>query len=414
MSTQINVTVDSGGLSEKARQLQTAARQAQLEKERILDLSAEALDKRVAAQAAKGLSPDGLPLYGSRFKQPEIERRPAANRDLPGPPTILLVPNQDFILTGGTSSSSIATNLPGIPTAFIGAKTKGIKNTRFFHSPLLLVTTNDLRERPLFFADGGPGGAPYLQSPVIAPTRQGASYGYLLDVVCDNPNALDFITASVGDTFKTQVLTVDGPVDPIQIKRPIHKLQEYTMEFYFFIDDAVGRRIAPRDESLTHVASVLAGVGFEYIQQGFNLGAKLCSIQIRSGIWASDIDEVNGEMSVFGSEGFFASVYFGGPGTGQPPSFGIPSAFTSNTWYHVAFVKTKTAQSLFFEGQLVASIASNFDTLKSLPDTVVTVAEVLLANGGEIISQPGIHGFRFTPKALYTGSFTPPVSITTL
>jgi hypothetical protein len=80
VSTQINVTVDSGGLSDKARQLQTAARQAQLEKERTINLSAEALDKRVAAQAAKGLSPDGLPLYGPSFKQPQIERRPAATR----------------------------------------------------------------------------------------------------------------------------------------------------------------------------------------------------------------------------------------------------------------------------------------------------------------------------------------------
>jgi hypothetical protein len=81
VSTQINVTVGSGGLSDKARQLQTAARQAQLEKERTINLSAEALDKRVAAQAAKGLSPDGLPLYGTSFKQPQIERRPAASRN---------------------------------------------------------------------------------------------------------------------------------------------------------------------------------------------------------------------------------------------------------------------------------------------------------------------------------------------
>jgi hypothetical protein len=80
VSTQINVTVGSGGLSDKARQLQIAARQAQLEKERTINLSAKALDERVAAQAAKGLSPDGLPLYGPGFEQPQIERRPAANR----------------------------------------------------------------------------------------------------------------------------------------------------------------------------------------------------------------------------------------------------------------------------------------------------------------------------------------------
>ena len=82
MSTQINVTVGSGGLSDKAKQLQAAARQAQLEKERTLDLSAEALDKRIAAQAAKGLSVDGKPLYSVPTQLPEIERRPAANRSV--------------------------------------------------------------------------------------------------------------------------------------------------------------------------------------------------------------------------------------------------------------------------------------------------------------------------------------------
>jgi len=95
MSTQINVTVDSGGLSDKAKQLQTAARQAQLEKERTINLSAKALDERVAAQAAKGLSPDGLPLYGSGFKQPQIERRPAASRN--GDLSVLLLLSDDFV-----------------------------------------------------------------------------------------------------------------------------------------------------------------------------------------------------------------------------------------------------------------------------------------------------------------------------
>jgi hypothetical protein len=80
MSTQINIRVDSGGLSDRAKQQQQAARQAQLEKERTLNLSAEALNKRTAAQAAKGLSIDGQPLYNPAFKQPDIERRPAANR----------------------------------------------------------------------------------------------------------------------------------------------------------------------------------------------------------------------------------------------------------------------------------------------------------------------------------------------
>ncbi|MEN9828002.1 MAG: hypothetical protein RJA11_618 [Bacteroidota bacterium] len=90
MTTQINITVDSGGLSERAKQQQQAARQAQLEKERTLNLSAEALDKRVAAQAAKGQSLNGQPLYTAGFKQPQVERRPAANRA--SSETVILTP----------------------------------------------------------------------------------------------------------------------------------------------------------------------------------------------------------------------------------------------------------------------------------------------------------------------------------
>jgi hypothetical protein len=80
MSTQINVTVGSGGLIDKARQLQTAARQAQLEKERQQRLEVQGTEQRTAKLEAEGRAADGSPLYSPSFRQPEIERRPAANR----------------------------------------------------------------------------------------------------------------------------------------------------------------------------------------------------------------------------------------------------------------------------------------------------------------------------------------------
>jgi hypothetical protein len=80
MSTQINVTVGSGGLSDKARQLQTAARQAQLEKERQQRIEKEGQEQRTASLAAAGKAPDGSPLFGPDFRQPEVDRRPAATR----------------------------------------------------------------------------------------------------------------------------------------------------------------------------------------------------------------------------------------------------------------------------------------------------------------------------------------------
>jgi len=84
VSTQINVTVDSGGLSAKAKQLQSAARQAQLERERTERVEAEAKAQRDAKLAAEGKAPDGSSLYGAPINKPEIDRRPAANRLLLG------------------------------------------------------------------------------------------------------------------------------------------------------------------------------------------------------------------------------------------------------------------------------------------------------------------------------------------
>ena len=79
-STQINVTVGSGGLSDKAKQLQTAARQGQLEKERQQRVEAKGTEQRNSKLQAEGKAPDGSPLYGAPFNQPQIDRRPAANR----------------------------------------------------------------------------------------------------------------------------------------------------------------------------------------------------------------------------------------------------------------------------------------------------------------------------------------------
>jgi hypothetical protein len=80
VSTQINVTVGSGGLSDKAKQLQAAARQAQLEKERTAQIEADGTEQRNAKLAAEGKAPDGSSLYGVASQLPVIERRPAANR----------------------------------------------------------------------------------------------------------------------------------------------------------------------------------------------------------------------------------------------------------------------------------------------------------------------------------------------
>ena len=80
MSTQINIVVDSGGLRDRVRQLQSAGRRGQQEKERTARIEAEATTKRNENLETQGLSPDGVSLYATGFSQADINRRPAANR----------------------------------------------------------------------------------------------------------------------------------------------------------------------------------------------------------------------------------------------------------------------------------------------------------------------------------------------
>lgn len=102
MSTQINVTVGSGGLPEKAKQQQQAARQAQLEKERQRRIEAQGQEQRTAALAAEGKAPDGSALNSGNAKQPLAQPRPAAFRsdNLPDVGTMW-----DFYSYGGTPVS---------------------------------------------------------------------------------------------------------------------------------------------------------------------------------------------------------------------------------------------------------------------------------------------------------------------
>ena len=80
MSTQINITVGSGGLSDKARQLQTAARQVKLEGDRLTKVETTGTARRNQRLAQLGLSPQGVSLYAPDPRLPQIERRPAAYR----------------------------------------------------------------------------------------------------------------------------------------------------------------------------------------------------------------------------------------------------------------------------------------------------------------------------------------------
>jgi hypothetical protein len=80
VSTNINITVGDNALLDAARQQQVANRQGQLQKEASLRLEAQATAARTTALAAQGRDANGNPIFGAHLSQPQIERRPTANR----------------------------------------------------------------------------------------------------------------------------------------------------------------------------------------------------------------------------------------------------------------------------------------------------------------------------------------------
>ncbi len=380
MSTNINISVGDNKLLAQARLQQNASRQAQLEKEANKRLQSEAEINRVNALAAQGKDANGNPITGSQVTQPQIERRPAANR-FGGPPNFLLVPHQDFIL------NSISTNT-------IAAKTKGIKNNLFF----------EVEAGGVFVPSGGPGGASFLQAPqaTVSDTFYSA---YIEFPLCDNTNVLDVADSVAG---RVKVLTSDGVVDATQLKKPVHKLKEYTVEAYF-----------KGDTSFPPIGTVLGRAEIEMSYADYVIYATLLYNAFH------DVGPTSYLYSLYvqGYDGFEVEIFFGSYWLADPsgpnasmPSYGYiwPELLQPDAWYHLALVKTETSQSIYFQGTLIASVLTDFSPLANLPDDAIYTASAFLESGGNGILQLGLSGFRFTPKVLYTGPFTPPASITSL
>lgn len=82
MSTQINVTVDQGGLLEQNRQQVTANRQSAIDGSKAEQVSQEAEQKRSQRLEAEGLNADGTP-KDTNYRLIRIDRKPGANRNNP-------------------------------------------------------------------------------------------------------------------------------------------------------------------------------------------------------------------------------------------------------------------------------------------------------------------------------------------
>lgn len=101
MSIDIKVSVGDNKLLAQASLQQSASRQAQLEKEASKRLETQATNVRTTTLATQGRDAGGNPLIGTRSRNPQLERRPAASRT-GGDSYIFHFPTEpQFLLTDG-------------------------------------------------------------------------------------------------------------------------------------------------------------------------------------------------------------------------------------------------------------------------------------------------------------------------
>ena len=406
MSTQINVTVGSGGLSDKAKQLQAAARQAQLEKERTLDLSAEALDKRIAAQAAKGLSVDGKPLYSVPTQLPEIERRPAANR-AGGDESYLFKPvsEPNLITTsdpvGGyyvvAYENEVAKGYPAYTT--VQASGPGGVNT----------------PPPVFYSsNGGPNNSSYLG---LQEFPNGTNLGAFFRLY---------------SSYKAWPWEVEGfgtNIKSLSQTSKFAKCKDFTLEFFVSIKSPVGWvDVMPRSDFFVGFATEGSpsipkyGVTFGLFGDGTNTAGGNTSVieywaRVQDPLY-SPSPTLEWYVSKYGN-GSPDDIY--GSGLGRELYFDPSLVFNWNQWNHIAFVKKGDKLHVFLGGALLLTVAVSSQWLiydKYLVDGSLKNIYTPLSVAGSSsrtnlpTAEIGLHGLNFVTKAKYSETgFTPPLNL---
>ena len=354
MSTQINVTVGSGGLSDKARQLQTAARQAQLEKERQQRLEVQGAEQRNAKLEAEGKAPDGSPLYGSGFKQPEVERRPAANRSTFDSYVYYLPTEPNFsieLLDGGGVGGSPFLRLDTDYTIYKNRRAIPPFNYHLFiqhatHTPSYTYSTN-----------GGPYGEPSIE--IVNPPPAGLlSQGMLFNL------------GPVRSTTYTSV-GVQRPFTELTLELDFAS----TFSNNFLFSQGVIALDVEKNLSFRASWSLSRGFGSEELALGLNVAV---------------VNETDGSVVQT------LCSYFD---LGDSDVLAFPDL---QLWRRYAFVVRKSSATFFVNGASILTVpyASSLEQSLSLTTTTMSVSN-------QFLDDAKLCAASFTPKALYSAQYTP-------
>jgi hypothetical protein len=438
VSTNINITVNDSALLDRAKLQQAANRQTQLDKEAALRLEAQATADRTAALAVQGRDANGNFITGAPFTQTQIDRRPAANGLLSSVSAVLA---PDPLLISGDT---------------FRAKSRGIKG---LISTNVLPFANALVDSgyaaPVFLDGGGPNpGANACESgalpppppspPLFLPTLR-LTYTKARAWAGRNASPIvqqSYITSTVYGTEPS------GPELPYEVtpeeaaptKEKISNYSSWTAEAWLRAGSP-GSDIRNNTRSQIYVTA--PGFSAVLITGAGDGGALYGHLDI------SIVGVDYGNPPAYGVPGYPG---FGIPGQAErfeskikswdtsvidpgyvaligalPYDKTVSYAFSRGSWHHFAAVYSDKSFKFFLNGELLFTAPVPFlkdlqaksEALNSNQYIKYSDLPVYLIWGGEsfgvsAIGPGAIHGFRFTPKALYDNSFTPPETITNL
>ena len=369
MSININVILGNNKILETIRLLQAAGRNKQLEKEANLKLEAKAkaaTAARVAELAKQGLDANGESRDGSKKGKlpPEDKVTSYRGRGI----NILLVPDENQVYG---------------PYGVL-ARTKKIKNLNFSDVGFFDGETPfkyDTFDLISFPGAADPPANAFAASSLPITVEDPTNVFNLSFIVTDNK-----FVQGVGSDLPAKVI-IDGVEQAWVSSIKAKKLPIYTFEAYVRMGDGT-------DISLDE-GSVEAQINISFMQTRirFVLTGNFETYQRRWGMIVYDFD----------------SYFELNPGFPDLVGSGVPdSGSEQGQWRHVAYVRDRTESRFYLDGVLSGS-GNNLEADESAP--IQGYIEITNGFGNGFVNS-AFHGYRVTPKALYTEDFTPPPSIT--
>jgi hypothetical protein len=457
MSTRINIAVDNGGLLNRNAQQTSANRQAKLESDRTLSLSAEAVDARIAAQAAKGLPVDGRPLYGNNVSRiRRIDQEPAAFRS--GYGALLAGP---FVYSNyGGSNTGLTIRCKGNRNV-IGSRFSYEQNTAY---PEGVVVAGPRENTQTLEATDtlGPvttvsySGQDQATGDIVTWPEQWATeavYPSLKCVYAVQNGPYDTVLNWQKESFAIpappyNILDLSGNLAPVSGFRPLNVTRSFTHEFivrmptttmedgperlYGFTVNALARVVSTSCKMLVSFAGLTISVSAGELREALNsiillftdgpagtpIGqTRVVSRSDRSSTYYAECLIRNPNFSA--SDGQPLNGTTARPGFNNVGAFALPDAIPSS-FVHFALTRYPVDSgyrwAMFVNGvRLMNGILepTNWATTYGAqpPSVDVTVENRGSKFDRSTLPSMGIHGARFTPKVLYTDNFTPPTTL---